>query len=84
MLFHYDLSQDIEYRSLYYTGGFPSGPVIKKKPPAMQEARVLSLGHEDPLEEGMATHCSLIARKIPWTEEAGMLESLGSQRGGHY
>ena len=50
----------------------------------MQEARVLSLGHEDPLEEGMATHCSLIARKIPWTEEAGMLESLGSQRSGHY
>ena len=55
MLFHYDLSQDIEYSSLRYTGGFPSGSVILKNPPAMQEARVLSLGREDPLEGGMAT-----------------------------
>ena len=39
----------------------------------MQEARVLSLGREDPLEEGMVTHSSIIARKIPWTEEPGVL-----------
>ena len=44
---------------------------------------VWSLGQEDPLEEGMATHSSLLAWKIPWTEEPGGLQSLGSQRVGH-
>ena len=47
--------------------------ITKKNPPAMQEARVLSLGREYPLEEGMGTHSSIIARKIPWTEEPGVL-----------
>ena len=48
--------------------------------PAMQETQVLSLGREDPLEESMATHCSTLAWKIPWTEEPGGLQSMGSQR----
>ena len=46
---------------------------------AMQEARVRSVGWEDPPEEEMATHCSILARKILWTEEPGGLQSMGSQ-----
>ena len=49
----------------------------------MQETRVLSLGQEDPLEKEMATHSSTLAWKIPWTEELGGLQSMGSQRVGH-
>ena len=44
-----------------------------KKLPAMQETQVQSLGQEDPLEKGMATHSSILARRIPWTEEPGGL-----------
>ena len=44
---------------------------------------VRSLGWEDPLEEGMATHSSILVWRIPWTEEAGGLRSMGSQRVGH-
>ena len=51
-----------------------------KNLPAMQETRVQSLGREDPLEEGMATHSSILAWKIPWVEESGRLQSMGSQR----
>ena len=47
------------------------------------DAWVLSLGQEDPLEEGMATHSSILAWRIPWTEEPGRLRSMGSQRAGH-
>ena len=54
-----------------------------KNPPAMQEAWVQSLGQDDPLEEEMATHSSILAWRIPWTEEPGRLQSLGSQRVGH-
>ena len=46
----------------------------------MQETWARSLGQEDPLEEEMATHSSIFARRIPWTEEAGGLQSMGSQR----
>ena len=46
----------------------------------MQEMQVLSLGPEDPLEEGMETHSSTLAWRIPWTEEPGGLQSTGSQR----
>ena len=49
----------------------------------MQEMQVQSLGGEDPLEEEMATHSSILAWKIPWTEESGELQSMGSQRAGH-
>jgi len=51
--------------------------------PAMQETYVLSLGWEDPLEKGMITHSSILAWEIPWTEEPGGLQFMGSQRVGH-
>ena len=51
-----------------------------KNPPAMWETWVQSLGWEDPLEEGMATHSSVLAWRIPWTEEPGGLQSMRSQR----
>ena len=54
-----------------------------KNLPAMQETRVRSLGWEDPLEEGIATHSSTLAWRIPWTEEPGRLQSMGSQTVGH-
>ena len=54
-----------------------------KNLPAMQETWVQSLGQEDPLEEGMATYSSILAWRIPWTEEPGGLQSMGLQRVGH-
>ena len=54
-----------------------------KNPPAMWETWVLSLGWEDPLEEGMETRSSILAWRIPSTEEPGGLQSMGSQRIGH-
>ena len=51
--------------------------------PAMQEIQVQSLGREDPLEKGMAMHSSILAWKIPWTEEPGGLHSTGLQRVRH-
>ena len=54
-----------------------------KNLPAVQEMWVISLDQEDPLEKGMATHSSILAWKIPWTEEPGRLQSMGSQRVGH-
>ena len=54
-----------------------------KNLPAMQETWVRSLGGEDPLEEGIATHSSVLAWTIPMTEESGGLQSTGSQRVGH-
>ena len=57
-----------------------------KNPPAMEETRemqVQSLVWEDPLEMEMATHSSIPAWRIPWREEPGRLQSMGSQRGGH-
>ena len=49
----------------------------------MQETGIRSLGREDPLEEEMATHSSILAWKIPWTEDPSKLQSMGSQRVGH-
>ena len=63
-------------------GGFPSSSVVKN-PPAMQESKetqVQSLGQGDPLEEGMATHSSILAWRTPQTEEPGGLQSTGLQR----
>ena len=54
-----------------------------KRLPAIQETRVRSLGWEDPLEEEMATHSSTLAWEIPWVEEPGRLQSMGSQRIGY-
>ena len=54
-----------------------------KNPPVMQETQVQSLGQEDPLEKGMATHSSILAWKIPWTEEPSGLQSMESERVEH-
>ena len=62
--------------------GFLGGSVVKNLP-AIQEKQVRSLGLEDPLKEEMATHSSIPAWRIPWTEEPGGLQSVGSQGIGH-
>ena len=54
-----------------------------KNPPATQETQVQSLDQEDPLEKEMATHSSISAWEIPWTEEPGRLQSMGLQRAGY-
>ena len=61
--------------------GFPGG--ASGKEPACQCRRHPSLGGEDPLEKGMATHSSTLVWRIPWTEELGELQSMGSQRVEH-
>ena len=58
-------------------------PQAVKDLPAMLETWLQSLGWEDPLEKGMATHCSIFAWRVPWTEEPGRLESMGFQRVRH-
>ena len=50
---------------------------LVKNPPAMQETLILFLGWEDPLEKGTVTHSSILAWRIPWTEEPGRLQSMG-------
>ena len=57
--------------------------LVVRNLPAMWETQVRSLGQEDPLEEEMATHSSVLAWRIPWTQEPGGLQSMGSQRVGH-
>ena len=64
------------------SGGFPGGSDGKESA-RMQETQVQSLGWEDPLEKGMATHSRFLAWRIPWTEEPGGLQSIGSQRVRH-
>ena len=54
-----------------------------KNLPAMQEIWIQTLGKENFLEKGMATHCSILAWRIPWKEESNRLQSMGSQRVGH-
>ena len=54
-----------------------------KNLPAMQETWVQSMIGKDPMEKGMATHSSILAWRIPWTEEPGRFQSMGSQRVGH-
>ena len=62
--------------------GFPGGSAVKN-PPVMQETQVYYLGWEDPLEKEMATHSSILAWKIPRTEEPGGLQYMASQRVEH-
>ena len=72
--------------SFYVTPrAFPGGSVVKNLPVVqkMQEIQVRSLGHEEPLEEGIATYSSILAWRIPWREEPGGLQSMGLQRVGH-
>ena len=66
----------IKYICLIHTRRLPWF-LTQKNLPAMQEIQVRSLGCEDPLEKGMATHSSILAWRIPWTEE---LQSMGSQK----
>ena len=70
---------------MVFSEGFPGGSEVKVSAwnPGMQETRVRSLGQEDPLEKEMATHSSTVAWRIPWREEHGKLQSMGSQRVGH-
>ena len=56
---------------------------MEKNPPTMQETGVEALGWEDPLEKKMATHSSILAWTIPWTEDVGGLQSMESQTVGH-
>ena len=62
--------------------GFPGGSAVKKLP-ATQRMQVHYLGQEEPLEEGMGTHSSILAWRIPWTEEPGRLQFMGLQRVRH-
>ena len=66
-----------------FTNGASLVAQMVKNPLAVQETRVRSLGWEDPLEKGMATRSSILAWRIPRTEEPGRLLSIGSQRVGH-
>ena len=65
--------------------GFPGGSAVKNLSPNAGDASdwVQSLGQENPLEKEMATHSIILAWKIPWMDETGRLQSMGSQRIGH-
>ena len=65
----------------YFT--WPLVGQMVKNPPAMQETQVQSLGQEDPLDKGTAIRSSILAWRIPWTEEPGRLHAMGSQRVKH-
>ena len=80
---HYDLCLfHILKGSFLYSLGFRIAQ-LGKNPPAMKETWVRSLGWGDPLEKGKATHSSILAWRIPWTEEPGRLQSMGLQRVRH-
>ena len=71
---------------IFLARGFPGGVVGKETACSVQETQeiqVRSLGQEDPVEKGMAMHSSILAWRIPWTEETGRLQSMGSQRVAH-
>ena len=68
---------------VYVTYMYVAVAQVVKHLPAMRETWIRSLGQEDPLEKGMATHSSTLAWKIPCTEEPGRLQSMGSQRVRH-
>ena len=74
------LAGEIKYAKLIDCFGASLVALLVKNLPAMQEIQVQSPGQEDPLEKGMATHSSILAWRIPWTEEPGGLQFMGSQR----
>ena len=76
-----DTTEQLNWTEWYFHS-FPGGSAIKN-PQAMQEKQVECLSWEDPLENRMATHSSILAWRIPWTEECGGLQSMGSKRTGH-
>ena len=63
---------------MFFTLVFPGGSVVKNSPAIAGDTGSIH-GEEDPLEKEMATHSSILAREIPWTEEPGRLQSMGSQ-----
>ena len=67
---------------IWYHGASLVAQTVKRLP-TIRETRVRSLGRKDPLEKEMATHFSILARKVSWTEDPGRLQSMGSQRVGH-
>ena len=73
----------IIYIYILYVLNRPPWWLSSKDPPVTQETLVQSLGREDPMEEGMTTHFSILAWRIPWTKELGGLYSMASQRVGH-
>ena len=77
----YRAFSELPYRQKGVFSSYPSGSDDKESA-SMQETQVQSLGWEDPQEEGMATHSSILAWRISWTEETGGLQSMGSQRVG--
>ena len=74
------MGRDSFLRGIPWTRGASLVAQIVKNLPAMQETQVRFLGWEDPLEKEMAIHSSILAWKIPWTEEPGRLQPRGSQR----
>ena len=76
------MTEDNFYFNYIKKQDFPVAQMVKNLP-SVQETRVHSLGREDPLEKGMASHSSILAWRIPWTEEPGRLQSVGLQRVGH-
>ena len=85
MVTFFILSKKIKVSEEFYFKEYLGSLVAQrlKRLPARQETLVRSLGPEDPLEKEMATHSSILAWKIPWTEKPGRLQSIGSQRVGH-
>ena len=91
-----NIGVQVSFSIMVYSGYMPSSGIVGsygsfgvslvaqrlKCLPAMRETQVRSLGQEDPLEEEMATHSSTLAWRIPWREEPGRLQSMGSQRVG--
>ena len=76
---------ELKIRYLSVSAGFPGDPVVENQPANAGDVRDVGSipGSEDPLEEGMATHSSILVWRIPWTEEPGGLWSMGLQRVGH-
>ena len=79
----YDLATGQQEAKLQYSAGASLVAQMIKNLPAMQETSVRSLGQGDPLGKRMATHSNILAWRIPWTEEPGRLQSMGSQRVSH-
>ena len=77
-----DMAEAFQHSIAYSFYGFPVAQTVKILP-TVQETWVRSLGQEDLLEKEMATHSSILAWRIPWTEESGALQSMGSQRVRH-
>ena len=77
------MAQNTKTRKAYGSLGASLIAQSVKSLPAMQETQVQFLGQEDPLGKGMATHSSIFAWRLPWTEEPGRLQSMGLQRVGH-